>query len=430
MEKDKITAKKFTEYLDRILAGEEVSASDELSDELKSALDFARIMLANRDEPSPDFRTNLRERLLGKLAEQESAASPLATSRSPLEWLRRLLSQRPVLSVVTSAAVVVLLVIMGTWWLGRGFGPASAPLALPSLPAGQYAVNLPSSIAPAQMTFSLDTSLSSKSEQAAVYKVASPGVTVASVVDLGRRLGFSGQAISSDGGGKISITDTAGGTARQLTVWTASGAVEYGFVEPDRRYPASSSNLPSQDEARKLAYDFLQKAGLLPADYGSLAKIQGEIAAIPGGSYSISRSATGKAAPASPGYWLVSLPYRIDGALAAGPGAKIEVSIGDGGEILQMAWSRREITPVFSGNLKSEESAYNDLISGKGSLDVPLASDKAVIKQVRLVYWINSPSEQQDYALPVYEFTGECLDKTGKHLEDFTAWTEALIKTY
>jgi hypothetical protein len=430
MEKDKITAKKFTEYLDKVLAGEEVSASDELSDDLRSALDFARTMLANRDEPSPAFRSHLRERLLRKLAEQESVASSPATGRNPLEWVRRLFSQRFVLSVVTSAAVMVLLVIMGTWWLGKGFGPASAPLALPSLPAGEYAVNLPSRIAPAQMTFSLNTSLSSKSEQAAVYKIASPGVTVESVVALGRRLGFSGQAISSDGGGKISMTDKAGGTARQLTVWAASGAVEYGFVEPDRLYPASSSNLPSQNEAKKLAYDFLQKAGLFAADYGSLAKIQGEIAIIPGGSYSVSRSITDKAVPSSPTYWLVSFPYHVDGALAAGPGAKIEVNIGDGGEVLQMVWSRREMSPIFSGKLRSEESAYNDLISGKGSLDIPLASDKVVVKQVRLVYWIKTSSEQQDYALPVYEFRGECLDKTGRHLEDFTAWTEALLKTY
>ena len=39
------------------------------------------------------------------------------------------------------------------------------------------------------------------------------------------------------------------------------------------------------------------------------------------------------------------------------------------------------------------------------------------------------PSEQQDYAVPVYEFTGECLDKNGKTLEDFTAWTPALSGT-
>ncbi|MBC8274304.1 MAG: hypothetical protein H8E40_04965 [Chloroflexi bacterium] len=40
------------------------------------------------------------------------------------------------------------------------------------------------------------------------------------------------------------------------------------------------------------------------------------------------------------------------------------------------------------------------------------------------------PSEKQAYAVPVYEFKGQCLDKSGRHLEDFTAWTEALSSTY
>jgi hypothetical protein len=40
--------------------------------------------------------------------------------------------------------------------------------------------------------------------------------------------------------------------------------------------------------------------------------------------------------------------------------------------------------------------------------------------------WLDLPSEKQDYAVPVYEFTGQCLDKSGNHLEDFTAWTKAL----
>jgi len=36
---------------------------------------------------------------------------------------------------------------------------------------------------------------------------------------------------------------------------------------------------------------------------------------------------------------------------------------------------------------------------------------------------------RQDYAVPVYEFTGQCLYKNGNHLEDFTGWTPALAKT-
>jgi hypothetical protein len=42
---------------------------------------------------------------------------------------------------------------------------------------------------------------------------------------------------------------------------------------------------------------------------------------------------------------------------------------------------------------------------------------------------VTPPSEKQDFAVPVYEFTGKCLDKNGNHLEDFAAWTPALTST-
>ena len=56
MEKDRSTQEQFINYLDRLLAGEEVTPGDEVDDEMRSALEFARTMLASRDEPSFAFR--------------------------------------------------------------------------------------------------------------------------------------------------------------------------------------------------------------------------------------------------------------------------------------------------------------------------------------------------------------------------------------
>ena len=47
--------KEFSEYLDRILAGEEVVVGDEASNDLRTALDFARRMIELRGEPSTAF---------------------------------------------------------------------------------------------------------------------------------------------------------------------------------------------------------------------------------------------------------------------------------------------------------------------------------------------------------------------------------------
>jgi hypothetical protein len=84
------------------------------------------------------------------------------------------------------------------------------------------------------------------------------------------------------------------------------------------------------------------------------------------------------------------------------------------------------MSPLSTGNIISQQKAYDDLIQGKGSLDVPLDCMQVVVEQVQLKYWLDPPSEKQDYAVPVYEFKGQCLDKNGNHLEDFTAWTPAL----
>jgi hypothetical protein len=215
-------------------------------------------------------------------------------------------------------------------------------------------------------------------------------------------------------------------------------------VEPEKLYPSSPAELPSQSEAESIAYDFLEQADLLPPGYHSLAKIKDETTVIAGGGYSVSPRYAAPAAeaapseppspsvpaapsaPQAPTYWLVKFPYQVDGASATGPGSKIEVSIGNGGEVVSMLRSWRQMSPLGTDNIISEKQAYQDLINGNGSLDVPLDCRQVVVEQIQLKYWLDPHSVKQDYAVPVYEFTGECLDKSGRHLEDFTAWTPAL----
>ncbi|MFC1845790.1 hypothetical protein ACFLYM_00045 [Chloroflexota bacterium] len=420
--------KKFTEYIDKLLAGEEVSPGDDISDEMRSALDFARVMLSNRDEPSPAFRAQLRERLLQKLYEQEAEASRAAEEKkNPLDWIRNLLPPRPAWRLVTSAALVVLVAVIGVIWYSTSRVPS---LPSPELTTEEYQVNLPASVAPDRITFAVTTSLSSKSEKAAIYKIETPEVTIESVNALGSRLGFSGEAAYADDKEKIVITEGTGSAARQLTVWTASGAVEYGYVEPDKLYPLHTPELPSQGDAGQIAYDFMEGAGLLPPDYDSYAGIKDEIYVSAGGSYSIIDRATGKTTQKDPSFWLVSLPYFIDGYPSTGPGARIEASIGENGEVIRLVSAWRELILAYSGKVISEQRAYDDLAGGEGSLEVPLDCKQVVVNEVALTYWIDPASEKQDYALPVYEFKGECLDQEGRLLEEFTAWTEALIKTY
>ncbi|MGB8706779.1 MAG: hypothetical protein WCD72_02360 [Dehalococcoidia bacterium] len=436
MKKDKSTEKQFLEYLDRLLAGEEISPGDEVSDDLRSALEHARKMLASREEPSPAFRADLRNRLLRQIAEKQPAAYPTAKREGFRERIASLFPPRTVLVAVTSTVLVVLLAFVGVVWYSGRYAGAPEQAAAPS--AAEYSVRLPANIVPEGVTFTAKTSLSASPGQAAVYKIQSTDVTTESVTALGRKLGFSGQAGLTDDGTKIVMSTGQGEDMRQLTVWTASGAVEYGYVEPEKLYPTQPAELPSQGEAELIAYDFLQQADLLPSGYQSLAKIKDETTVIAGGGYSVSPRYATEAAPSAPSvpaaptapqaptYWLVDFPYQIDGASATGPGSKIDVSIGDGGEVVKLVWSWRQMSPLGTDNIISEKQAYQDLIQGKGSLDVALDCRQVVVEQVQLKYWLDPPSEKQYYAAPVYEFTGQCLDKNGNHLEDFTGWTPAL----
>jgi hypothetical protein len=465
MKKDKSTEKLFLEYLDRLLAGETITVGDELSDEARSALEQARKMLALREEPSAAFRADLRNRLLRQIAEKQAATYP--TEREGFwERLANVLPPRQVLVAVASTVAVLLVAFVGVvFYAGRHVAAPMATMAPPSAPsAAEYSVRLPANIIPKDASFTAKTSLSTNPSRVAVYEIKSNSVTVASVTSLGHRLGFSGQANLADDGTKIVMSSGEGADMRQLTVWTASGAVEYGYVEPEKLYPAQPAVLPSQGQAELIAYDFLQQADLLPPGFQSLANIKDETTVIAGGGYSVSPRYTAEAPPAAaptpvtpsapsgpsapsapapappptpttstasqaPTYWLVDFPYQVDGASATGPGSKIEVSIGDKGEVVKLVWSWRQMSSLGADNIISQQQAYQYLIQGKGSLDVPLDCQYVVVQQVQLKYWLDPPSEKQDYAVPVYEFTGQCLDKNGNSLENFTGWAPALSST-
>jgi hypothetical protein len=84
------------------------------------------------------------------------------------------------------------------------------------------------------------------------------------------------------------------------------------------------------------------------------------------------------------------------------------------------------MSQLGTDNIISEQQAFQELMQGKGSLEVPLDCKQVVVDNVQLKYWMDPPSEKQDFIVPVYEFTGTCLDKNGNTLEDFTGWTPAL----
>jgi hypothetical protein len=431
MASGKSDEQRFTEYLDKIIAGEEFIIDEDISDELRDAIEFSRRLYTGQESPSPDFQQRLWNRLRYKINNPETQ---IEEPEGIFTRIINSLSQRRLaLQIAAGTAAALLIILVGVVWYNASTSQemmtASAPAepTVPTATPGERTADLPKNTLAAPVTFYLNTSLSTDNRQAPVYQISELDINQNYVAELGQKLGFTGAPVSMDGGLKIVMTDSSMDSPRQLTVWTASGAIEYGYTSPDKLYPAYTAMLPSPDEAKVLAYDFLDKLDLLPPDYQNFGVIKDRIVVAAGGGYDIEEGAVGNIMQKDPSYWLVKFPFNVDGNPVTGPGAKTEVSIGDEGEPVSMVWAWKEVTPAYTENIKSEQSAFDDIVNNKGTVDMPVSCPNVRIDDVQLSYWIDPLSEKQDYILPVYVFKGDCLDDNGHYIEGFTAWTDATL---
>ena len=102
--------KEFLKNLDRILAGENLETDVMMDKDLSSTLAFAQKMAALRVSPSPEFKSQLKARLLQKLVEQEETAR--AAQRQ--SWFSRFNQHKLVWQAIT--VVLVVAVIGGVLW--------------------------------------------------------------------------------------------------------------------------------------------------------------------------------------------------------------------------------------------------------------------------------------------------------------------------
>jgi hypothetical protein len=268
-----------------------------------------------------------------------------------------------------------------------------------------------------------------------VYRVKKPVVTTDSVREIGGKLGFEGGAGYIDRETKIAMLDDGAEEVRQLSVWVNSGAVEYAIVYPDKLYPPEPPNLPSEEEAKQIAIDFLAQSGLLPPDATVDGSYEAEV--VIGGTYAIEEEVPqevlkegGEIKPEVIEEYVTHLLVRfhrqIDGFPVIGSGNKFGVRIGDEGEVVTILKVWREVAPYNEVVINTPEQAYQELKSGAGSYYAPLDCERVVVEQVYLAYWMEPLDQYQEYVVPVYEFKGKCLDKDGEYLEDFTGWCEAV----
>jgi hypothetical protein len=261
--------------------------------------------------------------------------------------------------------------------------------------------------------FQLAKDLPEVSNRAMVYKVKPPEVTVDKVAQMGRGLGFQGEVeVGTDMMAMIDMIDESSGQTRQLSVWTASGAVDYGFSPfMPKLYPDTPPTLPSEEEAKEIATQFLAQAGLLPPGAHVSEVLEGG-------------RCGGDGQPGYVAHLLVRFTWEIDSVPATS--TKFGLRIGDGGEVVRLVMVYREVEPYKEVSIRSPQKAYEDLLADKGSYAVPSDCQKVVVEKVSLAYWMEPAPIQQEYVIPVYEFKGKCLDGNGEYLEDFLGWCQAV----
>ena len=102
--------KEFLENLDRILAGEKIETDKITDKDLSSTLEFVQKMAALHVAPSPEFKSQLKARLLNKLVAEEEAVR----TRTKSGWFSTFNQHQLIWQAVT--AVLVITVIGGVLW--------------------------------------------------------------------------------------------------------------------------------------------------------------------------------------------------------------------------------------------------------------------------------------------------------------------------
>lgn len=131
MGKETNEEREFSPNIDRLLAGGEVKAGEDMSEDYRTVLDFAQKLTRLRDEPSLHFTAQLKERLLWKLAEQETEAARQEEKGNWFwEGLRNLMGQNPVWRTAAATLVIMMLAAGALWGTGL-LSPSPAPITAP-----------------------------------------------------------------------------------------------------------------------------------------------------------------------------------------------------------------------------------------------------------------------------------------------------------
>lgn len=257
----------------------------------------------------------------------------------------------------------------------------------------------------AETTFVLNATFPEIRDSYLVYKTVTPEVTSDYVKGIGRTFGLTENAELRIND-KIRLVDEAEGTRKQVTVYKASGAIQYY-----KEYPASVDSqpiLPSENDAKEIASDYLSTRKLLPedAEFKNVGVSE---------TYEIWRAGSSEPIISYDVSLAVRFSRSVNGLPVYGHD-ELAVIIGNNSEVHEIVMNWRAIEPYREISLKTPEEAYKELIAGENRVQPPLEmmADRATINEISIGYWMEPRITKQEFVLPVYAFTGTVIDSEGR----------------
>jgi len=217
--------------------------------------------------------------------------------------------------------------------------------------------------------------------------------------------------------GEIRIRDDSYDPQRQVSYYSKSGAIVYAI--PDKEFPNCvevQPDLPSREEAIKIADEFLRKtntyqdeAFIKNVEVNQKQQVWKSGSVEPEKSYDITI--------------VVRYARDLDGISVYGD--EFSVILGDGGEVVGLVKTWREIESVGIDQLRTAEDAYEDLCNQNTVNPINLAEyDTITINDISLGYWMKPRIYEQDKVVPVYVFSGTAT--RGEKTDPFIEYVYAL----
>jgi hypothetical protein len=248
--------------------------------------------------------------------------------------------------------------------------------------------------------FILNTELPKIENSYAIYTVVTPDITMNYVTEIAETFGVSGTPETvSESTGEIRVTDNTKNLREQVSVYKYSNSIVYEI--PEKKYGdviESQPDLPSEDEAKKIANEYLLSRDLLPDD----VKVESVKSCVRSGVIQAGVEQPVESYDVTLG---VTYSRDIDGIPVYGD--EFTVYLGDKGEVVGVTKTLREIIKTGNTSIKSPTEAYNDLVAGNTDLPaLEMQIDEITIDNISIGYLMQPRIYEQKSVIPVYVFEG------------------------